>query len=100
MFAFFIDNVFFDFWGNKPEDIFVDNTVAKMQWSISEVSLYYYPNIPARRPAIHSFDESKNLLIQEKVITIENEVEVEEIITTSTINAVAYVVNGEKILPC
>lgn len=100
MFSFFISGVFFDFWGNKPGDIFVENTVSKMNWDNSLVSLYYYPGIPVRRPESFSFDENKNLLIQEKQVTIEGDVEIEELVTISTIPAVAYVVNGEKVLAC
>jgi len=100
MFTFFINGVFFDFWGNKPSDIFYDNTISKMNWDSSLVSLYHYPSIPANRPALFDFDVNKNLLIQEMQITIVDDVEVEELVTISTITAEAYVINGEKVKPC
>lgn len=108
MFSFFINGVFFDFWGNKAGDIFYDNTVSKMNWYSSLVSLYHYPSIPASRPEFFDFDESKNLLIQEKVITEvlvgpEGEQVLEEQIsynTKETILAEVFAINGEKFKIC
>jgi hypothetical protein len=100
MFSFFLSGAFFDFWGNKPGDIFYDNTVKKMNWDNSLVSLYYYPGIPVKRPELFAFDENKNLLIQEKQVTILDGIEVEELVTISTITAEAFVVNGEKLAAC
>jgi hypothetical protein len=103
MFVFFINGLFYSFWQNKKGDIFFDLTCVGLDLEPNHMSLYYYQGVKSL-PSLFAFDESFNLLIQEKEIIIEQdgevEVEVEVINTVQTINAIPYVINGQKLLPC
>lgn len=110
MFIFFLNDVFFSFWANKPEDEFFDLTIKGMKWNPSTVSLFYYPDIPVNRPEFFRFDEDKNLIIQEKQLSEPIEIQVEGgqtqtvqeeiLVDVQTITGVAYVINGEKLIQC
>ena len=107
MFAFFINGVFYSFWQNKKGDIFFDLTCAALELEPSSMSLYYYPGIKTI-PELNDFNESFDLLIQEKQVVketviqdgVEVEIDTEIVNTIQTINAIPYVINGQKILPC
>jgi hypothetical protein len=113
MFAFFLNENFFDFWANQPGDEFLDLTASKMGWDLSIVTLIHYSGIPVNRPEFFRFDENKNLIIQEKHITEsvqtqigENGVEEtvivknESLVDVKTIESIKYVINGEKLIVC
>ncbi len=113
MFSFFLNDVFFSFWANKPEDEFFDLTVKGMKWNSSTVSLFNYPELSVNRPELFRFDEDKNLIIQEKQLSEPIEIPVEGgepgqtrtfqeeiLVDVQTITGVAYVINGEKLIQC
>jgi hypothetical protein len=104
MFAFFLENNFLDFWANKPGDIFTDITIDKMKWQKEKVSLYFYADIPINRPEYFYFDQDKNLVFQNKIITTQEvdgeQVSVEQMVDVSTVPAIPYIISGEKVLPC
>jgi hypothetical protein len=88
MFAFFVAGNFFDFWANKPGDIFLDATSKVMGWNPAEVTLRHYVMF-ANRPEFFSFDVNGDLLIQDS-----------EGNTLQTVPSTLYVENGNKIKPC
>lgn len=107
MFIFFINDIFYSFWQNKKGQQFFDLTCAGLNLSPTEVSLNYYEGIN-EIPPLFDFDENKNLLIKEKVITEvlvgpEGEQVLEEQISYNikeTILAEVFVINGEKFKTC
>jgi hypothetical protein len=107
MFIFFINGLFYSFWQNKKGDEFFDLTCTGLDLNASQVSLNYYAGIKAI-PEFFEFDEDKNLIIKEKVITEvlvgpEGEKVLEEQISYNikeTIFAEVFVINGEKFKTC
>lgn len=99
MFIFFVNDTFYSFWQNKKGQIFYDLTVKGLGLVNEQVSLSHYRGLISI-PSLFAFDHNKNLLIQEKQVTIIDDVEVEELVTISTIPAEPFVVNGEKVLSC
>lgn len=84
MFGFFIGEEFKGFWANKPNDIFYDLTLEGMGWENAE--LYYYPQ----------FRPNENTTVTKLKATSKDE----EDNIVQEIEAVPYVVNGEKLQEC
>jgi hypothetical protein len=97
MFTFFINDIFNTFCQNEIGQSFFDLTVKGLKINHLEVDLLHYEINEV--PKMFSFDENKNLLIQELQVT-EGEVTIEEIITLSTHAPVIYVDKGVKVLSC
>ena len=101
MFGLFVANIFRDFWQNEIGDIFIEITIQKLSLNASEVSLLWYPGISST-PEHFEFDGNKNLVVLQRVVTIDENTQ-EEIVTfepEQTIQAVSYYANGTKILVC
>ena len=118
MFIFFINGLFYSFWQNKKGDEFFDLTCLGLDLDASQVSLNYYAGVKSI-PEFYEFDEEKNLVIQEKIITevlLEPEIltgpEGEQVLgeqvleeqisynTKETILAEVFAINGEKFKIC
>lgn len=99
MFCFFINDNFFSFWQNQIGQVFFDLTIKGLNLNSEQVSLNYYSNFN-QVPEHFYFDEDKNLIIQEKVISTQDDIEVEEMVIINSIAPVIYAVNGQKVLQC
>jgi hypothetical protein len=112
MFSLFVNDVFNNFWANRPNDVFILNTCQGLKLDEGSVDLNFYFGLESV-PQFYEFDSNKNLILKNEIITIEETLSVNELGETivsqnevvtyeayKTIEPIIYFTKGLMIKPC
>jgi hypothetical protein len=100
MFAILIDNILLGFWTNQPGDVFIANTIDKLELDATKVKLIYFNKL--KKPDFFRFNIDNSITIEEKIVTIDPDtlVEIISYADVKTIEGQVYYENGTALTAC
>lgn len=109
MFVLLANNEFYNFWGNRPGDIFLEATMRALKFDAGKVKLLHFSFLDSR-PEFFAL-EGNALIIKEKIVTQELQPKIQdtdpdiylEVVSYSNkdrFEGEVYFENGVYVKPC